>query len=206
MKFGCIYFLVVAFLAASGSGETFSAEEAVRTPSDQMKEALQKLGTAPAAIGQSLEDLTETAKDKLRSTFGGKSSGAKAEPVDLDVPKKAPPRRAESVDLLKTRDPFRPPTLQKEIQPRRRENLSPLERLNLSQLKLVGIVWGIKEPRAMVEDPSGLGYVIKVGTPIGSNDGKVKAIHRNEVVVEETRVDVTGSRGKRDVRIRLASE
>ena len=76
----------------------------------------------------------------------------------------------------------------------------------MSQLKLVGIVWDIKEPRAMIEDSAGLGYVVKVGTPIGSNDGKVKAIHRNEVVVEETYSDDYGARRKRDVGIKLLTD
>jgi Tfp pilus assembly protein PilP len=58
----------------------------------------------------------------------------------------------------------------------------------------------------MVEDSAGLGYVIKVGTPIGNHDGKVKAIHRNEVVVEEFYSDDYGTRTKRDVGIKLLTE
>ena len=63
-----------------------------------------------------------------------------------------------------------------------------------------------KEPRAMIEDPAGLGYVVKVGTPIGNNDGKVKAIHRNQIVVEEFYEDAYGARKPRDVSMRLLSE
>ena len=90
--------------------------------------------------------------------------------------------------------------------PRKRENLSPLERLELSQLKLVGIVWDIADPRAMVEDSGGLGYVVRVGTPIGSHDGRVKAIKRNEVIVEEFYSDDYGARRKRDVGMKLVTE
>ena len=104
------------------------------------------------------------------------------------------------------RDPFRPMTLRTKVNTRARENLSPLERLDLSQLKVVGIIWDIKEPRAMVEDTAGLGYVVKVGTPIGSNDGTVKAIHRNQVIVEESTADIYGVRRKRDVNMKLATE
>jgi Tfp pilus assembly protein PilP len=58
----------------------------------------------------------------------------------------------------------------------------------------------------MIEDNAGLGYVIKVGTPIGANDGKVKAIHRNEVVVEEFYSDDYGARKKREVGMKLVTD
>jgi len=97
-------------------------------------------------------------------------------------------------------------TLRAKVVSRNRENLSPLERLDLGQLKIVGIVWDIKEPRAMVEDTSGLGYTVKVGTPIGSNDGKVKASHRNQIIIEEISADVYGQRKSRDVSMKLATD
>ncbi|HWO40735.1 MAG TPA: pilus assembly protein PilP, partial [Candidatus Eisenbacteria bacterium] len=88
----------------------------------------------------------------------------------------------------------------------RRENLTPLERYDLGQLKLVGIVWDVKEPNAMIEDSVGLGYIVKIGTPIGMNDGRVKAIRPGEVVVEETYTDIYGARKKRDVSMTLHVE
>jgi type IV pilus assembly protein PilP len=97
-------------------------------------------------------------------------------------------------------------TMRTKVSARPRENLSPLERFDLSQLKIVGVVWDIKEPRAMVEDSAGLGYVIKVGTPIGSNDGRVKAIQRDQIVVEENYEDAYGARKKRDVSMRISTE
>ncbi len=196
-------------LGASGLG---LAQESVQTPSDKTRDAVQKFNNAPAAIGETLQGLGEAATDKLRQTFGGKSkAAAKAEEpperVDLEVPQRAPQADAPTPALKAgTRDPFRPMTLRTKVNTRPRENLSPLERLDLSQLKVVGVIWDIKEPRAMVEDTAGLGYVIKVGTPIGSNDGKVKAIHRNQVVVEEATADIYGVPRKRDVTMKLATE
>lgn len=208
------YFCTVRFLLPAvivlSAAIAWAAEEAVRTPSDQMKEAINKLGKTPATIGKSLQDMTDSAKERLRQTLRLKAPAeTKAEAVNLDLPKKAQPPAAAPVDVRKegARDPFRPMTLQTKVNGvRPRENLSPLERFELSQLKLVGIVWDAKEPRAMVEDNAGLGYTLKVGTPIGSNEGKVKAIHRNELVVEESFFDVTGARKKRDVSIRLPIE
>jgi Tfp pilus assembly protein PilP len=188
-------------------GGAHGAEDVLRTPSDQMKDAVDRLNKTPATIGKSLQGLTDAAKERLRQTFGTKAkTDTKADAVDLNVPKKA--AEAPAPEKLKelNRDPFRPMTLRTKVSKAPRENLSPLERYELSQLKLVGIVWDIKEPRAMVEDSGGLGYVVKVGTPIGSNDGKVKAIHRNEVVVEEFYSDDYGTRRKRDVGIKLLTE
>jgi type IV pilus assembly protein PilP len=81
-----------------------------------------------------------------------------------------------------------------------------LERFELGQLKIVGIIQDLKEPRALIEDTAGLGYIVKVGTPIGSNDGRVKAIGRSEVIVEEFYEDSSGEKRKRDVRMRLSTE
>ena len=184
------------------------AEEPIRTPSEQMKDSVDKVNKAPATIGKSLQGMTDSAKERLQKAFGSKTKvETKAEPVDLDLPKKAAetpaaaPARKEG-----SRDPFRPMTMRTKINTRPRENLSPLERVDLSQLKIVGIVWDIKEPRAMIEDTAGLGYVVKVGTPIGNNDGKVKAIHRNQLIVEEFYEDAYGARKKRDVSLKLLSE
>lgn len=188
------------------------AQESVQTPSDKTREAVEKFNNAPASIGKTLQGLSDAAKDKLRQTLGGKTKAeakaeGKSERVDLNVPQKAPDAPAPAPALKEgSRDPFRPMSLRTKVNTRARENLSPLERLDLSQLKVVGIIWDIKEPRAMVEDTAGLGYVIKAGTPIGSNDGTVKAIHRNQVVVEESSADIYGVRRKRDVTMNLATE
>jgi type IV pilus assembly protein PilP len=104
------------------------------------------------------------------------------------------------------RDPFRPSSVQTRATNRSRDNLSPLERFELGQLKVVGIVWDVKEPRAIIEDTAGLGYTITVGTPIGGSEGKVKAITRNEVVVEESFQDFFGKKKTREVLMKLSME
>ncbi len=194
--------------AAVSTSWTLLAQESPRTPSEKTKDAVDKFNNAPAAIGKSLQGLRDAAKNKLQETLGAKAkSDVKSERVDLESPQKAP-QAAPPAPVFKDgmRDPFRPLTLRAKVTTRARENLSPLERLDLAQLKLVGIIWDIKEPRAMVEDSAGLGYVVKVGTPIGSNDGTVKAIHRNQIVVEEFASDIYGIRKKHDVSMGLATE
>jgi Tfp pilus assembly protein PilP len=197
--------LLTLMIGAFSSGGSAAAQEPAKASPDTSKEA-------PASIGKTLQGLRDAAKDKLRQSVGEKGQAAvkaegKTERVDLTVPPRQPESPAATPALKEGgRDPFRPMSLRPKVNTRSRENLSPLERLDLSQLKVVGIVWDIKEPRAMVEDTAGLGYVVKVGTPIGGNDGVVKAIHRNQVVVEETTADIYGVRRKRDVSMLLATE
>ncbi len=182
------------------------AQEDLVTPSQGTKEAIQKFSKTPQLIGKSLETLTGAGKAKVEATVGAKPvPKAETEKVPLPVKKPGITERPRYSPAGK-RDPFRPFSLRTKAAPRARENLSPLERYELGQLKLVGIVWDIKEPRAMIEDTAGLGYIIQVGTAIGANEGKVKTIRPNEVVVEEIFSDFYGARQKREVSLRLLAD
>ena len=182
------------------------AQEEKDTPSQKTREALEKLNQAPGVIGKNLEAL----KGSLTSKSGERPGSEQKTPAPsglLDLPeKKAEPAAAPRYSSAGKRDPFQPLPLKVQAKRRPRENLSPLERYDLGQLKLVGIVWDVKAPRAMVEDAAGLGYVVGVGTPIGPNDGKIKEIKPNEVVIEETYIDFYGARKNRQVNMRLVSE
>jgi type IV pilus assembly protein PilP len=70
--------------------------------------------------------------------------------------------------------------------------LTPLEKIDLSQLQLVAILRLESGNRAMVEDATGKGYVLKPGTYIGTNSGKVTKILEDSVIVEEKTKDFLG--------------
>jgi Tfp pilus assembly protein PilP len=181
---------LLSLLLATG----LSAQETSRTVATKVKDAVDKTSAAPAKPASRFRKPEVKAEEKI-------------EPVDLNTPiKSAEPKIVSRTLKDDSRDPFRPATLRKKVATRPRENLSPLERFELNQLKIVGIVWDMKEPRAMVEDSAGLGYTIKVGAPIGANDGVVKAIRRNEIIVEEFYQDVYGARKKREVSMKLFTE
>src|SRR5258706_764287 len=203
-----IYSLLVLATLSLGTSRLLWAQDTGPTPSQKTKEAVDKFNNAPATVGKSLQDFRDAAKEKLQQVLGAKRrTDAKPEPIDLDLPKKTAVVTATPPPLKPTaRDPFRPLTIRTQGLTRSRANLSPLERLDLTQLKVVGIVWDIKEPRAMVEDSTGLGYVVKVGTPIGNNDGTVKVIRRNQIVVEETFDDIYAARKQRDISMNLQGE
>jgi type IV pilus assembly protein PilP len=88
-------------------------------------------------------------------------------------------------------DPFRPLVVDTSTlkaaaaQPRDRSFLTPLQKYELKDLKLVAIVVGEGEPTAMLEDPTGYGYVVRKGTLVGPNDGIVERILPNGLVIRE---------------------
>ncbi len=197
------YLALAAVIVFSGIG---SAQDAKDAPSQKTREALDKLNNGPGVIGKNLEALRGAVTGKLSL---GSSAGQKV--PDSDDPLGMPEKKAEvpsgpRYSSAGKRDPFQPLPLRAQVKRRPRENLSPLERYDLGQLQLVGIVWDAKAPRAMVEDAAGLGYVVGVGTSIGPNDGKIKEIKRTEVVIEETYIDFYGARKNRQVSMKLAAE
>jgi type IV pilus assembly protein PilP len=74
------------------------------------------------------------------------------------------------------------------------EARTPLQRLDLGQFKLVGVILDAPEPKALIEDNSGLGYIVTRGTLIGSKGGIIRAIESRRVVVEEYDTDFYGKR------------
>jgi type IV pilus assembly protein PilP len=75
---------------------------------------------------------------------------------------------------------------------KRRKPLTPLERVSLSQLTLVGIIQAPSGNRALVQETTGKGYVIKKGTYIGTNSGKIVQILKDRIIIEEESEDIYG--------------
>lgn len=98
-------------------------------------------------------------------------------------------------------DPFQPlfkeepkPQEQKAAKPKTPERpRTPLERIDLGQLRLTAIVFSQNRPRAMVEEATGKGYVVEIGTPIGLERGQVTNISRDRIVIEHNLTDDFGN-------------
>ena len=75
---------------------------------------------------------------------------------------------------------------------KRRKPLTPLERVNLSQLTLVGIIRSPSGNRALVQESTGKGYVVKKGTYIGTNSGKIVQILKDRIIIEEESENIYG--------------
>jgi len=104
----------------------------------------------------------------------------------------APPPSAAALAAERGRDPFRPFTLDLRPDTAESEVLTPLQRYELPQLRLAGVVLDLHPPRAMLQDNSGMGFIITPGTPIGRRHGVVRAIEPKKVVIEERILDYYG--------------
>jgi Tfp pilus assembly protein PilP len=95
-------------------------------------------------------------------------------------------------------NPFKPlfgnDTSASSVKKRKAEGVprTPLETLDIGQLKLVGIILSDHGNTAMVEDAAGKGYVLKEGTYVGGNSGKVSLILKDKVIIEEKMKDIYG--------------
>ena len=72
------------------------------------------------------------------------------------------------------------------------EPQTPLQKFDLQQLRLVGVITGLGSPKAMIVAPDGKSYVLGVGTKVGKNNGVVVEIDKKQVVVKESFYDFTG--------------
>jgi type IV pilus assembly protein PilP len=120
----------------------------------------------------------------VRAETALSTTGPAVEPARAVEPEDVP------YDSTGRRDPFRPPSVG--VSRQRGEPTTPLQRYDVGQLKLVAIIYDTHEPRAVLEDEAGLGYIVKQGTLVGLNDGEIRAIERGRVVVEEQAVDYYG--------------
>ena len=97
-------------------------------------------------------------------------------------------------------DPFEPlvaaiaPTKQSAPEHQKSDRpLTPLQKLDLSDLFLVAIVDTDNSSTALIEDSVRNGYIVKEGMLIGRNDGIIKKILKNSMIVEEKITDSTGN-------------
>lgn len=85
------------------------------------------------------------------------------------------------------RDPFVQPIPDKPVEQGSVHGpLLPLQKFDLSQLRLVGIIWDVRKPQAMIKDPSGSTHLVGTNTRIGPRNGYIAVIREGEIVVVET--------------------
>ena len=118
-------------------------------------------------------------------------------------PKKQEPRYV--YNPIDKRDPFRPFLAMREpvLPPEEGVQRGPLQKYDLSQLKLVAILVGGGEGRAVLEDSEGKGYIVTTGTYVGSRYGKVTAIQKDQVTIQEQYKDYLGVVRSREIVLQL---
>ncbi len=102
-----------------------------------------------------------------------------------------------SYDPSGRRDPFLP-MFQLGQQVESDSSRPPLQRVGLTELNLIGVLWGNYGYTAMVQTPDGKGYSIRRGTRIGPNNGVVSSITERGIIVQERFTDVYGNKQERE--------
>lgn len=126
----------------------------------------------------------------------------------MKVAEKKEPEKKEEIEFSynpagKT-DPFKPfIQLTPVKEAARTVPLTPLQKYDISQLKLVAILSTPEGNIALVEDATGKGYFVKKGTWVGKNDGKVTKILKDRVIVEEVYQDILGKLKANEISIFL---
>ena len=120
------------------------------------------------------------ADTKPAAVAPGAAAPGKRDPIDEAIAR----QEEYSYNPIGKRDPFRS-FLNTTDGRKVAETSSPLQKYEIDQYQLVGIIWGVERSRALVQDPEGVGHVMEIGTYIGKNWGKVTQINSSEVVVTE---------------------
>ncbi|OGR15483.1 MAG: hypothetical protein A2277_09475 [Desulfobacterales bacterium RIFOXYA12_FULL_46_15] len=135
-------------------------------------------------------------KNEIQEQEMGPMSEAKnniqtQEPIKSD-------EKAEYYDSQGRVDPFLPLIQEKVEEPQSaiddnpQRILTPLEKIELGQIRLVAIVTMENKKIAMVEEATGKGYEVIIGTYIGRNQGKVSEINDSSIMVTELVKDFRG--------------
>lgn len=100
------------------------------------------------------------------------------------------------------RDPFRKPMYLLELEesanrPQRvdtagkiDEKMEAIRRWPITEYKLVGVIWDVQSPKAMIVDPSGTMHLLKRNYRIGDRDGVISSISEGSMTVVQDDVPV----------------
>lgn len=69
---------------------------------------------------------------------------------------------------------------------------TPLQNYDISQFKLLGIIWNVKNPKAVIKDPLNKQHILYKYTKIGRNNGFVADIREGGVIIVEPAIGDNG--------------
>ena len=141
------------------------------------------------------------------SVAASKPPAPQQKPVQKPVSSalKLSPPSVTQFDFSNKKDPFKPFVIVNAPPSGRKaqRDALPIHNFDVGQFKLIGIVTGGKDNKAMVTDPNGKGYVLKTGMTIGKNEGRITAITNSGVNVMEQFKDDNGRVRKENIRLTL---
>ena len=107
-----------------------------------------------------------------------------------------------SYDPKSRRDPFQ--SLTKIIKTASLQSqMPPLQRVQISDMKLLGIMWGGYGYYGLIQTPDGKGYTVKEGMLLGTNNGVIKTITDKAIIVSEPTIDIAGRKSTKEVELLL---
>jgi len=126
----------------------------------------------------------------------GSQPGGAPSPVEVSPAPPEPPGYAYHPDGR--RDPFMAIVVGDSKASEVNLSVPPLQRVNLSELSLIGLIWGGFGYVAMVQTPDGRGYTVREGTRLGSGNGVVSSITQETLTIKEPFSDIYGRKEMRE--------
>lgn len=196
-KMQLIFFLILLFFLSACSDE-------------KKNEKLEAKGSTQQAVTKKIEkkiDNTPTDKDisstaQIKPTIDSeKKESSAVEKVLEETEIVIDSNKKDDYDPTGKINPFMPflsddtektsASMESE-QKKKREPLTPLEKIDIAQLKLTAVTRTPTGNIALVEEASGKGYIISEGTYIGLNSGKVISVLSDKVIIEEEIENIFG--------------
>ena len=133
--------------------------------------------------------------------------------VELSTPEGGNQRKEAPISASQTNDPEKPiynpsgkidpfEPLLKDAPKIQTDKLKPmmtargqktaLEKIDLGQLKLTAVILASSGNKGLVEESTGKGHIVSVGTYIGTHGGKVSDILKDRIIIEEKMKDIHG--------------
>lgn len=173
------------------------AAPAKKPAAPQAKPAVADKAAAPpegdeASIQKTMEEMQKEAAASAISRYHARlyQPEGKIDPFADPFKKDEAPQQDEDEEA---EDPNKPDRIRQ----------TPLERIDLSQLTLVGVIKFASGHKAIVEETSGKGYMIQKGTYIGTNYGQVTEIQNDRIIIQEKVKDYLGKYKDRTSQLKL---
>ncbi len=129
---------------------------------------------AAAACGEDESERAAPAAEPTRTAAAERPAAAATAPAAATPVVPQPP--VWSYSSIGKRDPFRSDLAVEAASSQREVELEETERFELDQYRLTGLLTGTAQPKAMVEDPTGTGHTLRIGSRLGRNGGRVTRI------------------------------
>ena len=109
-------------------------------------------------------------------------------------------------NTMEMRDPFRRPLIKAVASEEENKNLPELERYDLEQFKLVGVITGALKNKALLSAPNGKMHVVSENMHIGTRKGIIKKVSTDSILVQEKVINILGKEEKMDVVLQFKKE